>query len=93
MLITLTALIFLISLTGCKTIEYVYVYPEVIEQTIPDEPTHEPWTFSQVDGGQFLIDKDAQEIYKYIIRLRNYGDSLKIKLQYYVDEIASWPDE
>lgn len=93
MLITLTALIFLTTLTGCKTTEYVYIYPEVIEQEIPTEPTHEPWTFEPVEGGQLLSENDSRELYKYILSLKNYADILKIKLQYYIDEVKSWSEK
>ena len=92
--LTLLAIIFLSILTSCKTTERVIVYPVIITPEIPTEPTHEPWQFTSVDdNNQLISNNDARKVGKYILDLKEYGETLKLWLDYYITETSQLDDK
>jgi len=96
----LTALILLISLTSCKTIERHYIYPDFIHPEIDIIPTK-----NYVDGGFSAVNhedensdlvisgNDAKILAKYISDLKEWGSEGWIWIQdFYIKELDRLKD-
>ena len=70
-------LILPIFLTSCKTIEYVYVYPDLINPVIEEIPVNSyiDGGFSYRDGGLFISKNDAMILARYILDLKEWGSN------------------
>lgn len=79
----------LIFLTSCKTIEYVYVYPDIQPPAVEPIPTktYREGGFSPTETGQQISTIDARILAQYIQSLKDWGDSGWSWVQYYISEI------
>ncbi len=94
-LIILTALIFLIFLTSCKTTT-VYVYPDFIHPEIDEQPTktYVDGGFQAVDGGQFISTADAKILVNYLISLKEWGSEGWLWItDFYIKELDRLKDK
>jgi len=80
-------------LTSCETTRII-VYPVIITPDIPEVPTHEPWEFIAIDdSNQLISNDDAQKVGTYILDLKEYGETLKKWLDYYISETSQLDDK
>jgi hypothetical protein len=83
----------LLILTGCETTK-VIVYPVIITPDLPPVPTHEPWHFTAIDeNNQLISNVDAKNLGLYIMDLKEYGETLRKWLDYYIEETSQIDDK
>ena len=82
----------LMLLTGCittkETVRLVYIYPVVMAPSvdeIPELPEYKFDTVASLPENVILPVDHAVDLGKWIIKIQETAESLKLKLQYYID--------
>lgn len=87
------ASLLLISLTSCKTVEKIYVYPTFIEPSIPEPPQREEWHFTAIDADSFIISEQGlKNVITYILDLREHIEIQAEWLDYYITETGKYTE-
>jgi hypothetical protein len=80
---------------GCETIKIVY--PVIITPDLPEAPERAPWAdngFVAVDeNNQIISNSDARIFGNYVLDLKEYGEELRLWLEYYIESANDFDDK
>lgn len=95
-----TISLLLMPLIACnttkETVKLVYIYPTIMEpsiDSIPEIPERNTYTVEEYPDAVLFPKDELDSLGLYILEMQRISSSLREKLLYYIEIVASWKGE